>query len=213
MGSRSSGGGLPPGHQRRTIRRAARRAWPLLDEREHRYAVDRETSSEPDRHSSRPAPVVRLVPSDPAASPLTIVFEAFPGLLVRIGRGEESPLPISGCDACDEDVTGCVERLQELIGAVTAGTFGERLIRGVRRQHERWYHGANASWVRRTRVRGRQLGNSARSFRTASCTGSPGRAGVNPAAERLPLRPGRNPSGTSPSARPRRSQPLLRTVE
>lgn len=112
----------------------------LLDELETRFGVGRETSSEPDRHGPEPAPVVRLVPADPAASPLSIVFDAFPGLTVRMGRGDDwLHLPYCGCDACDETVDWCTEQLRDRVEALTAGTFGERLVREHGWWHERWF--------------------------------------------------------------------------
>ncbi len=110
--------------------------WDLLDELERRYAVTRATSTEPDVHSSDPAPVVLLVPTDPAAAPLTIVFDAYPGLLIRMGRNSGGHLPVCGCD---ETVEECTERLRDFLEALTAGTFGERLVRDQGWSHEHRY--------------------------------------------------------------------------
>lgn len=115
----------------------------LLDELEDRFAVKRETSSEPDRHGTEPMTAVRLVPADPAAAALTIVFDAFPGLIVRMGRDDLMHLPVCGCDACDETVEECTEQLRDRIDALTAGTFGERLVHDQGWWHERWYRTAD----------------------------------------------------------------------
>lgn len=131
--------------------------WELLDELERRYAVTRNASTEPDLHSSDPVPVVRLVPADPGAAALTMAFTAYPGLIVRIGRDNTAPLPACGCDACDETVEECTKSLRALVTALTAGTFGERLIREHGWCHERWYQAGAAAWSERTPVSGRQL--------------------------------------------------------
>lgn len=128
----------------------------LLDELEARFDVTREISSEPDRHGSEPAPVVRLVPADPAASPLAIVFDAFPGLTVRMGRGDDwSHLPYCGCDACDETIEWCTEQLRDHVEALTAGTFGERLTRDHGWWHERWYRTSGGHARSRGKIIGR----------------------------------------------------------
>jgi hypothetical protein len=98
----------------------------LLDDLERRYDVTRTTTSEPDSHSDVEAAVVTLVPADPRASALTLVFDAFPGLLVRYGSRGATHEPVCGCDACDEDVESCVARMTDRIDAVVSGSFGER---------------------------------------------------------------------------------------
>lgn len=117
----------------------------LLDELESRFAVTRETFSEPDRHGAELALAVRLVPANPAAAPLTLIFTGFPGLEVRMGRGDWMPLPGCGCDACDETVEECTEQLRDQVDALIAGTFGERLIREHGWWHERWYRSAEGA--------------------------------------------------------------------
>lgn len=69
-------------------------------------------------------------PADPAASPLTIVFDGFPGLLiVPMGRGDRMHLPVCGSDAFGETVEECIGRLREQVGGADRGRFGERLVR------------------------------------------------------------------------------------
>lgn len=112
----------------------------LLDELSERFDVIRETALEPDLHSDAPAPVVRLVPRDPAAAWLTVVFTGFPGIVVRLGRNDDTAhLPVCGCDACDESVEECAARLREYAVAVTSGAFGERLVRNGGWWHEQWF--------------------------------------------------------------------------
>jgi hypothetical protein len=101
----------------------------LLHDLQLRFDVTRETSGEPDPHGSGPAPVVRLVPAEPAASCLTVVFTAFPGLLVRAGDGiVDVGLPPCGCDACAEPVESCVDELRGPAATITAGTIGARIV-------------------------------------------------------------------------------------
>jgi ketosteroid isomerase-like protein len=69
--------------------------------------------------------VVRLVPADPAAAPITIEWTDFPGLIVRFGDDVEVPFPRCGCDACDEDVDELFAGLERDVYAVTHGRFRE----------------------------------------------------------------------------------------
>lgn len=121
----------------------------LLDDLERRFDVTREVRAEADRHGASPAPVVRLVPADSAASPLTIVFDDFPGLLVRMGHNCDTGLPACGCDACDETVERCEEQLRAYADVCVAGNFGERIVHADGWWHERWYGSpVGASWNR-----------------------------------------------------------------
>jgi hypothetical protein len=134
--------------------------WKSLDELERRYAVTRATSTEPDVHGSDPAPAVRLVPADPAAAPLTMVFDAYPGLLVRMACRSGGHLPVCGCDACDETVDECTEQLRDLLAALTPGTFGECVVRDHGWWHERWYQtpsGGSSGRIRIVRQQRRAL--------------------------------------------------------
>ncbi len=99
----------------------------LLDDLQARYAVTRQLRTEPDVHGSMPAQVIRLVPVDPAAAPLEVVCTAFPGLLLRVGRTLDVPVPACGCDACDETTGDSIERIEHLVRALTSDGFGERL--------------------------------------------------------------------------------------
>lgn len=121
----------------------------LLNDLQQRFDVTRELSTESDRHSPEPAPVVRLVPADPAASALTIVFDAFPGVLVRMGHDGGTHQPVCGCDACDEPVQRCAEQLRGYVEVCVTGAFGERLVHDDTWWHERWYEfPTGVSWDR-----------------------------------------------------------------
>lgn len=125
----------------------------LLDDLERRYDVTRATSVVADRHSTTAAPVVRLVPVDPRSSTLGIGFDAFPGLTVYSGRAGEFHLPACGCDACDETVAECAERLQEHVEAIIAGTFGEALVHADGAWwHEHWSTTAHSESRGRSRL-------------------------------------------------------------
>ena len=72
-------------------------------------------------------PPVRLTPRGGSRGPITIVFTAFPGIVVRVGRWHTDWFPNCGCNACDETAAGEVERLNEVLDDVTAGRFGEAI--------------------------------------------------------------------------------------
>lgn len=111
----------------------------VLDDLQRRFDVTAHASSELDPNRTTQAPVTTLAPPDPGASPLSVTFTAFPGLVVRFGRTQREPIPECGCDACDETVDDCASLLREIIDAVTAGAFGERIIQAADgRWHERW---------------------------------------------------------------------------
>ena len=70
-------------------------------------------------------PSVRLTPVNSNAAPVTVAFSDFPGLFVRVGRWVIDDFPSCGCDACHESAEGEIERLTELVDAVTAEGFRE----------------------------------------------------------------------------------------
>lgn len=120
----------------------------LLDDLERGFDVTREVSTEADQLSASSRPVVRLVPADAAASPL-IVFDDFPGLLVRMGDDCIAGLPACGCDACDETVERCAEQLHAYAEVCAGGNFGERIAHAHGWWHERWYgFPVGVSWNR-----------------------------------------------------------------
>ncbi|MGI8692687.1 MAG: DUF6226 family protein [Geodermatophilaceae bacterium] len=111
----------------------------LLAQLERRFNVTRETFNEPDQHGVGPAVGVRLIPADASAGRLAIVFDAFPGLIVRMGSGDWMHEPVCGCDACAETVEECTGRLRVQLDALVAGSFGERLVLAAGWWHESWY--------------------------------------------------------------------------
>ncbi|HJP80460.1 MAG TPA: DUF6226 family protein [Pseudonocardiaceae bacterium] len=131
-----------------------------LGQLEARYDVVRQTFTEADPHGSAPAAGVRLVPRDAAAAPLAVVFDAFPGVLVRCGRQDADGvhLPRCGCDACAESVVDCAEEFAGLIDATISGSFGERLIQDDGAWwHEEWYRTPTWSGGGRSRLETDQL--------------------------------------------------------
>ena len=92
-------------------------------ERTEGYGLDEEL----ERGLDLARPDVKLIPADPDAAPIAVVFTAFPGLHLRFGRWYIEPFPDCGCDACDESAEGEIERLNEMVDDVTAGRFREAI--------------------------------------------------------------------------------------
>jgi len=93
-------------------------------ERVEAYGLERELE---DRVRGLARPTIRLVPADRRAAPLTVVFTAFPGLIVRAGHWCSAVLPSCGCDACAEMAEDEIVRLREMVDNVVAGRFHERI--------------------------------------------------------------------------------------
>lgn len=68
---------------------------------------------------------VRLLPATPSAAPLTFIFTAFPGIVLRAGVLHEERFPSCGCEACDETWTSAADRLEFQVLAVAEGHFRE----------------------------------------------------------------------------------------
>ena len=106
----------------------------MLNALEARFDVERVEGhgldEELDRFSRQPVerPAVTLKPIHPESAPITVVFTAFPGLHIRLGRWFTDSFPSCGCDACDESAEGEIERVTELIDSVTSGGFRETVI-------------------------------------------------------------------------------------
>jgi Family of unknown function (DUF6226) len=95
---------------------------PRSMEREEGYDLDDELG----RYAAKPT--VRLAPRSTDGGLLTIVFTSFPGLLVRLGNWVVEPVPVCGCDACDETAEQEQARLESMVGDLTTG----RLIESIR---------------------------------------------------------------------------------
>ena len=72
-------------------------------------------------------PTMKLTPRQDSCAPITIAFDDFPGIEVRVGRWVTDRFPSCGCDACDEMPDGEFERLTELFDDVVAGRFRESM--------------------------------------------------------------------------------------
>lgn len=79
-------------------------------------------SANADLHAQR---VVRMVPANPAAAPISFEFTDFPGVKVRCGHWFVEAFPRCGCDRCDEQPDALIADLCWLVDAVTNGTFIE----------------------------------------------------------------------------------------
>ena len=105
----------------------------IVDRLESQFEVDRTEGYGLDKKLERGVdldrPGVRLIPRDPEAAPIAVSFSTFPGLQVRFGRWYVEPFPVCGCDACDESAEGEIERLNDMVDAITAGRFREAIRR------------------------------------------------------------------------------------
>ena len=104
----------------------------LLDALHRAFEVERDEGYGLDPEMERLArdlarPSIRLVPADRRAAPLTIVFTAFPGLVVRAGEWCTDVFPSCGCDACAETAAAESPRLREMTDDVVAGRFRETI--------------------------------------------------------------------------------------
>ncbi len=72
-------------------------------------------------------PTMRLTPLAESCAPVTIAFNDFPGLEVRVGRWVTQRFPTCGCDECDETPEEELESLTELLDSVVAGRFRESM--------------------------------------------------------------------------------------
>jgi hypothetical protein len=120
----------------------------LLGRLEATFDVEREEGYDLDDELGRYAakPTVRLAPRSADGGSLTIVSTSFPGLLVRLGHWVVEPVPVCGCDACDETAEQEQARLESMVGDLTTGRLTESirlrlwgdgwLVRGAPDPHE-----------------------------------------------------------------------------
>lgn len=103
--------------------------------REHRdrllasYDVDLRQATRPARSGLPLVDSWRLVPADPAASPLTFLLSDFPGVSLAFGTHSEESFPSCGCDACDEDAEDLASGLASTIETVVTGGITEAVER------------------------------------------------------------------------------------
>ncbi|WP_147796657.1 DUF6226 family protein [Cellulomonas sp. Y8] len=71
------------------------------------------------------ARAVRLAPRRPAAAALTVVWTAFPGVVLHAGLLQDFPFPVCGCDACDEPWPRVAGDLEWHVGVVVGGGYRE----------------------------------------------------------------------------------------
>jgi hypothetical protein len=103
-----------------------------LDRLQSRYRVFREDrfGLDPKLEPGQPArATVRLVPEEPEGGPLTIGFTSFPGLMMRLGRWFVEPIPVCGCDACDETLDEGRRRMESFIDDLVSGRVRESVER------------------------------------------------------------------------------------
>jgi hypothetical protein len=70
---------------------------------------------------------VEVVPRSADGAPLALGWTGFPGVGVRAGALSLWPVPVCGCDACDESLESAVDELESVVLAVPDGRFGESL--------------------------------------------------------------------------------------
>ncbi|GAA5149123.1 hypothetical protein GCM10025768_11830 [Microbacterium pseudoresistens] len=71
------------------------------------------------------ARAVRIRPNNPASASLTLVFTAYPGIVMHAGLLHDFLYPVCGCDACDSSWAREADRLESQVLAVAAGNYRE----------------------------------------------------------------------------------------
>jgi hypothetical protein len=94
----------------------------LAQERELKYSITPEIT--------RARRVLEITPGRDDAAKLMVVLTDFPSVELRAGVFFEEAFPDCGCDACDEEWSGCADRLEETVLAVARGAFSESLRMG-----------------------------------------------------------------------------------
>jgi Family of unknown function (DUF6226) len=73
--------------------------------------------------------VTRLTPAQPDCATLTVAYTSHPAVIVHAGLLHDFVYPSCGCDACDENTTGCAEQLEWHVQAVALGRYREEYDR------------------------------------------------------------------------------------
>ncbi|MDR1265570.1 MAG: DUF6226 family protein [Propionibacteriaceae bacterium] len=95
----------------------------LAQERELKYSFTPEIA-----HMRR---MLEITPGRGDAARLLVGFTDLPSVELQAGAFFDAAFPGCGCDACDEEWSGCAARLDETVLAVARGAFSEN-IRGRR---------------------------------------------------------------------------------
>lgn len=106
--------------------------------------------------------LLRLVPYEERAAPVTIGFTDFPGVIVRFGRWHTRAFPHCGCDACREQPDDVEADLRRYVHAVAAGGFREEIVNDFRVAEFVGEDVAARSLTRLTDAQRRELGDAER---------------------------------------------------
>jgi hypothetical protein len=68
---------------------------------------------------------VRLRPNDASCAPITLVFTAYPGVVMHAGLLNDFHYPVCGCDACDSTWEAEADELERQIHAIVTGGYRE----------------------------------------------------------------------------------------
>ncbi|MCP4305974.1 MAG: hypothetical protein GY926_05300 [bacterium] len=74
-----------------------------------------------------PPKTIRLVPN--AGAPLAFAITDFPVVGVRFGEWGKETFPSCGCDACDEQPSDVMRRMNDLVEAAVDGRYEEELTK------------------------------------------------------------------------------------
>jgi len=80
----------------------------------------------------RASRAVLLTPTNPRCAPIAVVFTDLPGIVLMAGALLVEPLPVCGCDACDDSAEALADDLEWRVFAIIEGGFTERVTRGPR---------------------------------------------------------------------------------
>ncbi|WP_114558392.1 DUF6226 family protein [Desertihabitans aurantiacus] len=70
---------------------------------------------------------IRLQPTTPDTSGLTVAWSRYPGLRLEWGHLGRAAYPQCGCEACDETWESAADELEEDVFALVEGRYGEHL--------------------------------------------------------------------------------------
>lgn len=68
---------------------------------------------------------VRIRPNGPSCASLTLIFTAYPGILIHAGLLNDFHYPVCGCDACDSNWEAEADDLEQHVLAVVTGHYRE----------------------------------------------------------------------------------------